>query len=385
MRKLPKHSAPNIFEVSVQATGQIADITFGRYQTFGEITIETGHESTISPEMKYRRDLNLSTGIHTVEYKHDGTKFSREMFCSYPDRCLAMRFFADQPKKQNLHLKLASPHAVSGAEKEGVFVVSGKLENNGLLLDARIGVLHKGGEITIDSEGIHVAEADEVAFILVAGTDYAPISPKWRGEAPAIQNSKRLEAALAIGYNVLRKRHIDDHSALHRRVHLNLGTTPSDVLELPTDQRVALNKKQPDPELEALYFQFGRYLLIASSRPGGLPANLQGIWCNETIPAWNSDYHLNINLQMNYWLSGSCNLLECQEPLIDYIDAMRAPGAVTAKEYNNAGGWTAHLSGNIWGATSPHPGKKPPSLLGLFSDGRAVALDACLGAIRVQR
>ena len=320
---------------------------------------------------KYWRGLDISTGINTVRYEHDGVNFTRESFCSNPDRCLVLRFSADQPGKQNLRLKMASPHQIKYSKQDGTFIASGKVQNNGLLIDARIGVLHKKGKVEIDGEGIRISDADEVVFILVAGTNYAANPPVWRGDDPAVANAKLLTAAINLGFKKLMERHETDHQSLFNRVAIDLGETPKEIMSLPIDQRVAKNKVTPDHELEELYFQFGRYLLIASSRPGGLPANLQGIWCNETVPAWNSDYHLNINLQMNYWPSGPCNLIECQEPLIDYIDALRIPAAITAKTYNNARGWTSHLSGNIWGYTTPHPGKGRPRFWAWFPLGGA--------------
>ena len=351
---------------------QVSDITFGRYQTFGELTIATGHELPEAAKGNtdgYRRTLDLSSGVHTVRYPYKGAIYTRESFCSNPDRCLVIRFGAAKPGMQNLKLKLASPHALKTENKGRVFLASGKLENNGLKIEARIAVLHEGGNVTIDAEGITVKGADEVTFLLVAGTDYAQNPLSWRGSDPAPVNAKYLRSAAKLGFEKLRQRHIDDHKNIFGRVAIDLGTSPAETLAMPTDQRVAQNKKQPDIDLEELYFQFGRYLLIASSRPGGLPANLQGIWCNEIVPAWNSDYHLNINLQMNYWPSGPCNLLECQEPLIDYIDALRESGAVTARAYNDADGWTAHLSGNIWGCTTPHPGKNRPRYWAYFPLG----------------
>jgi alpha-L-fucosidase 2 len=345
-----------------------ADITFGRYQTFGELTIDTGHAGNAQ---NYRRALDLSAGLHTVEYDIEGAKFTRTAFCSNLDRALVFRFEADKPGLQNLTLKLASPHAIGMRVEDGIFIANGIVENNGLKLDARIGVLHDGGSVEMGTDGIRVVNANAATFILVAGTDYKQEWPTYRGDDPAPKNSQTLKASMVKGYAALKQSHVADHRALHGRVAIDLGTSSEDVRALPTDERVARNKKEPDHGLEALYFQFGRYLLIGSSRPGGLPANLQGIWCNETIPAWNADYHLNINLQMNYWPSGPCNLLECQEPLITYIDALRKPGAVTAKAYNNARGWTAHLSSNIWGYTVPHPGKNRPRYWAYFPLGGA--------------
>lgn len=342
-----------------------ADVNFGRYETLGELIIETGHPKA-SAGMSYRRQLDLSTGVHTVRYQHEGANYTRTSFCSNPDRVLVMNFAADQPAKQNLKLKFFTPHSVSSSAEEGVFIAAGKVENNGLQIEARIGVINQGGRVTASKEGIEVKGADHVTFFFVAGTDYARVHPTYRGDHPAKNNAKTLTMAMEKGFGELRDRHLVDHRRLHGRVKLDLGTTPPEVLKLPLDQRMVLNKKSADHDLEELYFQFGRYLLMGSSRPGGLPANLQGIWCNEVVPAWNSDYHLNINLQMNYWPSGPCNLLECQEPLISYTDSLREPGAVTAKAYSDARGWTANLSGNIWGYTVPQPGKNRPRYWAYF-------------------
>jgi len=331
---------------------------FGRSQTFGELTIETGHDD--QKVSGYRRELDLSSGIHTVRYSYADASFTRTSFCSYPDRCLVLHFEADKPGQQNLTLAVASPHAVKTTSEKGVLVVNGIVKNNGLKLDLRIGILTKGGKTTVDSKGIHITQADNVTLVLVGGTDYAQKWPTFRGADPKAKNKKLLAKAMNLGFAKLKKRHLTDHRNLHGRVAVDWGSTPAKIRKLPTNERMKRNKKTPDPDLEELYFQFGRYLLMGSSRPGGLPANLQGIWCNETIPAWNSDYHFNINMQMNYWPSGPCNLLECQKPLIGYINSLRKPGAETARAYFDAAGWTANLSGNIWGSTIPSASNKGP-------------------------
>ena len=342
-----------------------ADVRFGRYETLGELIIETGH-GKYEEGMGYRRELDLSTGIHRVKYAYDGVNYFRETFCSNPDRVLVMRFGGDQKGKQNLKLKFYSPHVIEASGVEGVFVARGYVKNNGLKLDMRIGILHEGGVVKIEGDAIVVEGADRVTFVLVAGTDYKAVFPTYRGADPSIENKKRLAEAMGKGYPVLEFRHIADHAGMHNRVSVDWGKTSDAVLKLPLDERMKLNKKKADHDLEELYFQFARYLLMGSSRPGGVPANLQGIWCNEVIPAWNADYHLNINLQMNYWPSGPTNLIECQKPLIDYTDALRVPGAVTAKAYHNARGWTANLSSNLWGYTNPHSGKNRPRYWAYF-------------------
>ncbi len=337
-----------------------ADKNFGRYQTLGELIIETGHPKKVSDKMHYQRQLDLSTGVHTVKYRHDGVIYTRESFCSYPDRVLVLNFKADQPGKQNLKLKFFTPHDIQATAQKGVYVASGKVTNNGLKVEMRIGVLHHGGHVSVTGDGIQVNKADSVSFVIVSGTNYRQHFPDYRGDDPAKKNSNTLAEAMAKGVKKLKMASVTDHQNLQGRVSVDLGMTPEKVRKLPLDERVRLNKKTADHDLEELYFQFGRYLLISSSRPGSLPANLQGIWCNEMVPAWNSDYHYNINFQMNYWPSGPTNLLECQQPFIKYTDSLRQPGAITAKAYDNARGWTCHLSGNIWGCTFPSPGKNRP-------------------------
>lgn len=337
----------------------LADRNFGRYQTLGELIIKTTHPEFVNNQ-NYSRQLDLSSGVQTITYQHDGAAFTRESFCSYPDRVLVLNFSADKPAKQNLSLTYNTPHIIKPTAEKNVFIASGKVDNNGLKVEMRIGVLHDGGNVSVTGNGIEVKGADSVSFVVVAGTDYQQIFPNYRGDHPAAKNKSTLSAAMSKGFATLKANNIKDHSGLQDRVSVDWGTTPDDILKRPLDERLKLNQETADHDLEELYFQFGRYLLISSSRPGSLPANLQGIWCNETVPAWNSDYHFNINLQMNYWPAGPTNLLECQEPFISYTDGLRAPGARTAKAYSNARGWTCNLSGNIWGCTTPNPGKSRP-------------------------
>ncbi|MCP4093365.1 MAG: hypothetical protein GY747_07940 [Planctomycetes bacterium] len=354
---------------------QLADIQVGDLQSHPKEDLGVDN---------YRRSLDLATGIHKVEYALDGASYSRETFASNPDRVIAMRYSTDAKDGQDLFLRLESPHPLEidgGAGKldqlnrpgfRGLQVYRGTLPNNGLQLDVRIGILAKGkGRVAATFKGIELVGMEEVIILVVADTDYAAVSPSWRGVDPSDRNNDLMNAAMKLGFNKLRERHIADFQELHGRVALDLGTTDAETLALPTDQRVQKMRdlKHSDPDLEELYFQFGRYMLISCSRPGGLPANLQGLWTNEVIPPWNSDYHLNINVQMNYWPSGPCNLSECEQPLVDYTNALIEPGAVTAQAYNASDGWTAHLSGNIWGYTNPHPGKNRPRYWSYFPLG----------------
>jgi alpha-L-fucosidase 2 len=189
----------------------------------------------------------------------------------------------------------------------------------------------------------------------LAGTNYLPDrSRHWRGEDPHIRISKDLAVLLHTPYSQLRQEHLNDYQRLFDRVHLNLGDTPAPIRDLPTDQRLAQYAHgTPDPELEALFFQYGRYLLISSSRPGSLPANLQGLWNNSNNPPWRSDYHSNINIEMNYWPAEVANLPECAVPFFDYVDSLRGVRSEATREhYPGVRGWTVQTENNIFGAGS---------------------------------
>jgi alpha-L-fucosidase 2 len=351
-------------------TRKEADRTFGRYQTFGELTIDVGHPF---PEVEdYRRTLDLKNGVLQVSYRWKGVPYRRTYFCSYPDRVLVMRFEVQGKEGQPLDLffRMASPHRLKGKASQGYWEFAGEVPNNGLRLAAGLKVLAEGGKVDGSEKGLRVRGAREVWAVLALGTDYAVGPPKWRnGEDPRVWVRGCCEIATKLGWEKLRKRHRADYRGLFGRVKIKLGVGDSELPVIPTDERLRRYRKKADPAFEELYFQFGRYLLIASSRPGTLPPNLQGLWCNEIVPPWNSDYHLNINLQMNLWPAGPTNLLECQLPLIDFMDALRGPGRATAKAYHGARGWTAHLSSNIWGATHPHPGRNRPRYWAWFPMG----------------
>ena len=225
----------------------------------------------------------------------------------------------------------------------------------------RLRAVAKGGTVTNTDGRFTVKGADEVTFLLTADTDYRMnLDPRFDdpkayvGVDPERTTAKWMKAAARRNFSSLFARHYKDYAALYNRVSLQLGDTPDSLRNLPTDRRLAAYRNgAPDHDLEALYFQFGRYLLIASSRPGNLPANLQGVWHNNVDGPWRVDYHNNINLQMNYWPALTTGLAECAEPLTEFILSMRKPGAVTARKYFNARGWMAGISGNPFGFTSP--------------------------------
>lgn len=335
---------------------------FGSYTTMGEICIKTFlNEDSVK---HYRRTLLLDSALVRVDFEHNGTMFERTYFASYPDSLIAIKFSANQKSCQNL-LLYYRPNPESDisilpvSDKEVVF--SGRLKDNDMQFALRLKVEHKGGEASIDSQGrISAKDCDEVVFLLSGDTDYfMNFFPDFNdcntyvGINPIETTKKTFERIETLDYETLKQRHLNDYCNLFNRVELNLNPNES-FEDLPTDKRLERYRKgKADYGLEELYFQFGRYLTIASSREGNLPSNLQGIWARGVDGPWRVDYHNNINLQMNYWLASPGNLLECNQPLIDYIRTLILPGRETAKAYYNARGWTASISSNIFGFTSP--------------------------------
>ena len=311
----------------------------------------------------YRRILSLDSAMAVVQFDKEGVQYRRKYFISYPDSVMAMEFSADKAGKQNLVLSYApNPEAQSNIRTDGTdgLVYTGVLNNNGMKFAFRIKAIAKGGTVIAQNDRLIVKGADRVVFLLTADTDYKMnFNPDFKnpktyvGDDPELTTQSMMNQALLKGYETLANNHKADYTALFNRVKLTLNpdVTGSD---LPTYQRLANYRKgQPDFRLEELYYQFGRYLLIASSRPGNLPANLQGMWHNNLDGPWRVDYHNNINIQMNYWPAGPTNLSECTWPLIDFIRGLVKPGEKTAQAYFAARGWTASISANIFGFTSP--------------------------------
>lgn len=334
---------------------------FGSFTTMGELTIETD----ISPDgiSRYRRVLSLDSAYAKVSFRSAaGVSYERTTFISYPANVMVIRLTSSEKGKQNFTLAYA-PNPVSAGEfhedgKNGACYVA-RLDNNKMEYVVRVRVRTKGGSILYEKGKIRVDSADEATVLLTADTDYAPNynpdfsdSRAYVGVDPVETTSQWMEKAAKQSFSKLFKAHLRDYTALFNRVKFTLGDSPH--ADVPTPQRLAdYRKGMKDAELETLYFQYGRYLLIASSRPGNLPANLQGIWHNNVDGPWRVDYHNNINLQMNYWPSLTTNLAECAKPLADFIRLLEKPGERTAKAYWGARGWAAGISANIFGFTAP--------------------------------
>ena len=341
--------------------GDETPFRFGSFTTMGEIYVETGLSEIGMSD--YYRALSLDSAMAVVSFKKDNTRYMRKYFISYPDSVMAMKFTANKTGKQNLVLRYCpnseAKSSLRADDTDGL-LYTGVLENNGMKFAIRIKAITKGGTTTVEQDRLIVKDADEVVFLLTADTDYKMnFQPDFKdpktyvGSDPEQTTRKTMEGAIRKGYDELYRAHEADYTSLFNRVKLQLNPEVT-ARNLPTNLRLANYRKgQADYRLEELYYQCGRYLLIACSRPGNMPANLQGMWHNNLNGPWRVDYHNNINIQMNYWPACSTNLGECTRPLVDFIRSLVKPGAETAKAYFNARGWTASISANIFGFTSP--------------------------------
>jgi alpha-L-fucosidase 2 len=317
------------------------------YQTLGDLILELPRPATVT---EYRRELNLDTGVASVSYRADGVRCTREVFASAPDQVIVVHFKAEPTGKLNCTVKLERKDAKTESVAPNRLVMRGHLA---LQYEAILEANVRGGKVIPEAGALRIEDANEATLLLAAATSFK--SPTDITGDPDARCQTVLQAAARKSYRELLAAHTADHQRLFRRVQLDLGE--ADAARKPTDERLkAVRDGATDPQLVVLYFQFGRYLLMGSSRPGSLPANLQGKW-NEYFKApWNSDYHFNINLQMNYWPAQVCNLPECHLPLFDYLDSLVPSGETTAKAHYGARGWVVHHVSNIYGHTTPSDG-----------------------------
>ena len=324
------------------------------YQTLGDLTLEIDLPDAAVEE--YRRWLDLDTAVASVTYKVAGAAFTREVFSSPVDQVLIVRLACDKPGMISVTGRLSrQAHAATEFVEPDGLVLRGRADGkpDDLVFEARLKAVARGGRVTGGQGALRVEKADEVILLLAADTDHVlDRSKNYRGPDPTAAVVKTLAAASQKPFDALRADHVAEHRRLFRRVDLDLGTT--EAARLPTDERLAAVRGGAfDPHLVALYFQYGRYLLIGSSRPGCLPANLQGIWGDGLRMPWHADYHANINVQMNYWPAEVANLSECHLPLVDLTESLVEPGRQSARCYYDAPGWVFHMITNVWGWTSP--------------------------------
>jgi alpha-L-fucosidase 2 len=332
------------------------EIKMGSYQPFGDLFIDS---PDLAKATGYRRELDLSEAVHQTTFSAKGVKYTREVFSSHPDKVMVIRLSADKPGSISCTIRLTDMHKAKITAAGNTITANGSLEN-GLVYESRAKVLAEKGTINVSGQNLNLSGADGATILLSAATDFAN-SPeqKWRAEKPGPKLDRILASASKKPFEKLKADHIADHQSLFGRVIANFGPSRDD---LPTDRRLAAYQKTHDPGLDALFFQYGRYLMIASSRPGGLPANLQGIWNQDMKPAWYSGYTTNINVEMNYWLAEPTNLSECHQPFFDWLRNLatvrkrNTQPAIAAKR-----GWTAYSTNNpmggnsTWGIHRPGP------------------------------
>ncbi len=320
------------------------------YQSVGDLRLKFDH--TLDQCQQYHRELDLNVGVVRTCYNHNSASYIREIFSSAPDNVIVIQLSCDVPKQisfmatfsreQDAHCRLIS---------EDHIILAGKIGEDGLKFEAHMQASTNSGLIRTEDENLVVENADEVTLIIAASTSY--INQNDTSADPRTLCENTLNQAKVKPYEMLYKDHISDHQSLFHRVEINLGK----AIEMPTDHRLdRLKNGNQDPDLFALYFQYGRYLLMGSSRPGSLPANLQGIWNQHMDAPWNSDFHTNINIQMNYWPTEVCNLAECHLPLFDLMAGLVEPGSKTAKTHYGSKGWTIHHLSDVWGFTVPADG-----------------------------
>jgi alpha-L-fucosidase 2 len=314
------------------------------YQTLGDLNLFFGHYRNVSD---YRRELDIETAIARVSYRAGGVLYTREIFSSAPDYVLVMRLTADRKGSVSFTALMSRPGNKAAINiNENIIATSEHVGDGiGVRMVAMLKVMPEGGSISISGDSIRIAEADAVTMLLTAATDY-------RGGDPFLKSGYQLAAASEKNYEILKQDHVADYQEYFKRVDLDLGKT--DAVYFATDARIdSMKNGSVDPQLVELYYQFGRYLLISSSRPGCLPANLQGIWADGLNPPWSSDYHININIQMNYWPAEITNLAEMHEPFLQFIDEMRPDARKTAKEVYGCDGIVAHYTTDVWHFTEP--------------------------------
>lgn len=329
------------------------------YQTVGDVYFSfPGHEAYTN----YYRELDISKAVAITSYTVNGTNFKREVFTSFPDQVIVMKITADQPGKINFSTSINRPAKVDiktlyndvltmdgvTSDHEGI---KGQLKFN-----ARIKIVNDGGELQSTDLALNLSNANSATVFISIATNF--INYNNISENEEIKAKNYLNEAIKKPYRSLLSDHIRQYKEQFDRVSIDLGTT--DAVDQPTNTRIKEFSKGNDPQLAALYFQFGRYLLISSSQPGGQPANLQGIWNDQLFPAWDSKYTININTQMNYWPSEITSLSECNEPLIQMVRELSVTGQQTARDMYGAMGWVVHHNTDLWRFTGAIDG--PPGI-----------------------
>ena len=322
------------------------------YQTFGSAYISfPGHQKYTN----YYRDLDIENATAKVKYTVNGVEFTREILSSFSDQVIVVKLSASQPGQITANVFMNSPIDKTVPSTEGNQIILSGVGTNfegvkgKVKFQGRIEAKNKGGEVSASNGILIINKADEVTLYISIATNFKNYQDITEDEVA--KSKSFLEKAISKDFETIKKAHVAYYQKFFNRVSLDLGS--NDAIKKPTNERIRDFKNQFDPQLASLYFQFGRYLLISSSQPGGQPANLQGIWNDMVTPPWDSKYTTNINAEMNYWPSEVTNLTEMHEPFIQMAKELSVTGAETAKTMYNANGWVLHHNTDIWRVTAP--------------------------------
>jgi alpha-L-fucosidase 2 len=318
------------------------------YQPFGDLWLNFKNSNPVS---NYKRELDITNAVATTSYSVNGVDYTREYIVSQPNQVLAVHLTATQKASISMEAALSSPHKYSSVKKisDNEIALSLKVRNGALRGESYLEVRIKGGSLGIENNKIVISNADEAELYLTAGTNYK--NYKDISGDPVIPCTKALKSIASKKWEEIREDHIKEYQKYFTTFSINLGHSVNE--NLPTNERIEKFASSNDPSFVALYVQYGRYLLISSSRPGTRPANLQGIWNDLLTPPWGSKYTTNINLEMNYWPAELLNLSPMHEPLFQLIKELSEAGKQTAKEYYNAPGWVEHHNTDLWRGTAP--------------------------------
>jgi len=333
--------------------------------SLGDIEWEKRADPRVIASYQYRRELDISRAVHTVTYEKNGVKYRREAFANYPANLIVVRFTADKPGSLHGTVKLTDMHQAKITTEKNRMTAAGSLAGKEpdwmksnpykvtLDYESQLAVRNEGGTVETKADRVVFKNADSVTLLLSAGTDFVQDRAKgWRGAPVHAAVTARIDASLKRSWESLLTEHVKDYQSLFNRVSLDIGTSAN--ADQMTDVRVKTLGKAPgsDPGLEQLLFQHGRYLMISSSRPGSVPANLQGKWNNSNTPPWRCDYHTNINVQMNYWPVEVGNLSECFEPYAEWIDSIRAVRTEATRKEFKIRGWAIRAESGLFGGSS---------------------------------
>src|SRR5699024_10774859 len=330
--------------------GQGADVPYGSYQILGNLSLHYQYnQDTAQTEIRnYRRVLDLDKAIATTAFTLDGVHYKREYFTGFSTDAIIIRLTADQPGKISFDVTLSRPERYHTETSGDELLMYGRLndgtpDQKGMRYLTRLHIEHSGGQLKPGRERLYLKGADTATIYIASGTDF-------RDSEYQRKVMETMACALETPFDVERREHIANYQKLFKKASLFLANSNMEQAQLPTDKRLWAYAENPTDEgLPVLYFNYGRYLLISSTRPGLLPPNLQGLWANTIDTPWNGDYHFNINYQMNHWPLNVTNLPELNEPFFTLIEGLVEPGEKTAKVYDSGEGWVAHVSTNVWG------------------------------------